>query len=117
MSAKETWERVNRKMKWEYLGTQELAEGETANKGYVYVCSMWRTPVPGGWLLLTLNRKSNDPHPIQSFYPDADHLWTGRTPPEAGYLLRAAGSGSPSAGEQLLRASEEDPSSQNLLDR
>ena len=78
-------------MKWEFLGTQSLLEAEPGKKGYTYRCSMWRTPVPGGWLIMTLNAKSNTPEPMQSFYPDPDHVWTGKQPVEANYLLRAAG--------------------------
>ena len=84
-------------MKWEFLGSQELLEAEPGEKGYTYKCSMWRTPVPGGWLLLTLNAKSNQPQPVQGFYPDPDHFWTGRTPTESNYLLRAAGDNSVAA--------------------
>lgn len=76
-------------MKWEFLGVQELRE-ESARKGHVYTISMWRTPVPGGWLVMSANTRSLDPQPIQSFYPDPDHLWTGKTPEEADYLLRAS---------------------------
>lgn len=76
-------------MKWEYLGVQELREG-SGGKGYVYAVGMWRTPVPGGWLLMSVNTRSRDPQPNQSFYPDPDHLWTGQTPEEADYLLRAS---------------------------
>lgn len=78
-------------MKWEFLDVQELREGSDSGKGHVYKLALWRTPVPGGWLLMALNTKSNDPQPIQSFYPDPEHLWTGRTPREAHFLLRAAG--------------------------
>ncbi len=94
-------------MQWEFLGTQELQESSAARKGHVYVLSMWRTPVPGGWLLMTLNSRSNDPQPVQSFYPDAQHLWTGKTPAEAGYLLRAAGAGALPAADMLLLPAEE----------
>lgn len=69
---------------------------------------MWRAPVPGGWLLMTVNSKSNDPQPMVSFYPDPEHRWIGNAPPEANYLLRPA-SGSPSTSpDELLRPSEED---------
>jgi hypothetical protein len=102
-------------MKWELLGKQELRDSDVPGKGYVYTPLMWRTPVPGGWLLMTVNSKSNDPQPTVSFYPDADHLWTGRTPPEAEYLLRPAGPDSSPSGEHLLRpASEENPEPKRL---
>lgn len=57
---------------------------------------------------MTLNSRSRDPQPVQSFYPDPDHLWTGKTPIESTYLLRAASAGSlDNSPEQLLRAAEE----------
>jgi len=93
-------------MKWEFLGVQELREGMNG-KGYVYTVGMWRTPAPGGWLLMSINTKSNNPQPTQSFYPDPDHLWTGKTPPEAAYLLRAAGADSAPSTQSLLRASDD----------
>ena len=95
-------------MQWEFLGTQELQESNsTGKKSHVYALSMWRTPVPGGWLLMTLNSRSNDPQPVQSFYPDAQHLWTGKTPVEASYLLRAAGAGALPSADMLLLPAEE----------
>lgn len=93
-------------MKWEFLGVQELREG-FAGKGHVYAMSMWRTSVPGGWLLMSVNTRSSNPQPTQSFYPDPEHRWTGKTPMEADFLLRAASpDGSPSA-HALLRASDD----------
>ena len=89
-------------MQWEFLGIQELRESHTANKGHVYALSMWRTPVQGGWLLMTINSRSNNPQPVQSFYPDPQHLWTGKTPAEANYLLRPAGAGALPAPDMLL---------------
>jgi hypothetical protein len=102
-------------MKWEFLGKQELRDSDIPGKGYTYAPALWRTPVPGGWLLMTLNSKSNDPQPMLSFYPDADHLWTGKNPPEAGYLLRPASADSAPSTEHLLRpAYEENPESKRL---
>jgi hypothetical protein len=40
-------------LQWEFLGKQEMQATEKPGKGYVYAMSMWRTPVPGGWLLIT----------------------------------------------------------------
>lgn len=95
-------------MQWEFLGVQQMQERNASGKGYVYALSMWRTPVPGGWLIMTLNSRSNSPQPTQSFYPDAQHLWTGKTPAEANYLLRPAGAGElPSADTLLLPAGGE----------
>ena len=85
-------------MRWEYIGTQELS---TPGKGYTYVTEMWRTPVPGGWLLMALNARSNSPDPVTSFYPDKEHTWKPSEPPEAQYLLRAAGAGEIEPMEQL----------------
>ena len=92
-------------MQWEFLGKQEMLDS-TAGKGYAYAPLLWRTPVPGGWLLMTLNSKSSDPQPTVSFYPDAEHLWRGNAPPESGYLLRPA-AGASGSSEQLLRAAGE----------
>ena len=93
-------------MKWEFLGVQDLREGH-ASKGYLYAVAMWRALVPGGWLLMSVNSKSSDPQPIQTFYPDPDHIWTGQTPAEAGYLLRAAGADGSMSTQDLLRAGDD----------
>ena len=93
-------------MKWEFLGTQELRESHLSNKGHVYMVSLWRTPVPGGWLVMTINNRSSDPQPTHSFYPDAEHLWPGNPPLEATYLLRPAGAGALPSDEMLLLPSE-----------
>ena len=73
-------------MQWEHIGCQEL---KTPGRGYVYLAEMWRTPVPGGWLLMSLNSKSNSPDPEISIYKDVTHLLKPNVPPEASYLLRA----------------------------
>jgi hypothetical protein len=96
-------------LQWEFLGKQEMQETEKPGKGYVYAMSMWRTPVPGGWLLMTLNSRSNDPQPIVSFYPDEDHVWKGAAPPESSYLLRPAGGGASLTSEKLLTAPDNSP--------
>jgi hypothetical protein len=91
-------------MRWEFVGKQELWESGVPGKGYAYSALMWRTPVPGGWLLMTLNGKSNDPQPVTGFYPDAEHRWNITASPEADYLLRPAGSGQALiSSEELLR--------------
>ncbi len=90
-------------MKWEFLGRQEMPESEKGKRGYTYLSLLWRSPVPGGWLLMTLNAKSSDPSPTTSFYPDPEHLWTGGTNPGADYLLRPASGGAISAPDHLLR--------------
>ncbi len=103
-------------MQWEFLGVQELRESSVPGKGYVYAPSMWRTPVPGGWLVMTLNSKSNDPQPMLSFYPDANHVWKGNAPPEASYLLRPASGGKLTASEELLRPSLDEGSEPKSLE-
>jgi hypothetical protein len=97
-------------MQWEFLGRQELRASETPGKGYVYAPFLWRAPVPGGWLLMTVNSKSNDPQPIINFYPDPDHVWQARESPEAQYLLRAAGGGASGSTENLLRPAPDESS-------
>lgn len=94
-------------MQWEFLGRQDLFDGSD-RRGYTYAASMWRTAVPGGWLVMTLNSRSSDPQPILTFYPDGEHRWNGVTPPEAEYLLRPAGAVSASA-EGLLRPAPNTP--------
>ena len=90
-------------MKWEYIGKQELREGNIPGKSYVYTTSMWRTPVPGGWIMMALNSKSNDPQPHTSFYPDPGHVWKGNTTDGADYLLRPAELGEQTPANLLLR--------------
>jgi len=104
-------------MRWEFLDVQELREASQPGKGHLYKLAMWRTPVPGGWLLVALNTKSNDPQPIQSFYPDPEHVWTGRTPPEAGYLLRGASADTSPAVTGLLTPVIEDETELKRLER
>ncbi len=94
-------------MNWEYMGTQELS---TTPRGYTYRTNMWRSPVPGGWLLMALNSRSNSPDPVISFYPDAEHEWKPGVPHEASYLLRAAGATEiePSANMRAIEAADEE---------
>lgn len=103
-------------MVWEFLGKQELVSSESPHRGHVYAPLLWRTPVPGGWLLMALNSKTNDPQPTVSFYPDADHVWVGKEPPEAAYLLRPAGAGTPTPSETLLRPAQEESSEPKRLE-
>lgn len=92
-------------LKWEFLGNQELWEGDGKGKGYAYQLRLWRTPVPGGWLLMAVNGKSSSPDPVMSFYPDPRHAWTGRSDPQAEILLRPASPGLlPTGADYLLRA-------------
>lgn len=96
-------------LKWEFLGKQQLWEGETPGKGYAYAPLVWRTPVPNGWLLMVVNSKSNDPQPTLSFYPDPDHQWNIATDPQAATLLRAASGPGFTDPSALLRASDSPP--------
>lgn len=103
-------------MQWEFLGKQELRDSATPGKGYTYQAAMWRTPVPGGWLLMTVNSKSNDPQPLVSFYPDPAHVWPGNPPPEADYLLRPASGSASASPAQLLRPASEESSEPKRLE-
>lgn len=95
-------------MQWEFLGKQALRESVQPGKGHTYAPALWRTPVPGGWLVMTINSKSSDPQPLLTFYPDADHLWKVTDDPQAAVLLRPASGGMLPAGKELLRASLEE---------
>ena len=91
-------------MKWQFLGPQELAETGLP-RGHIYRVNLWRTPVPGGWLVAALNSRSQAPEPVISFYPDPDHLWTGVHDASADMLLRpAAGAAEITPPEELVRA-------------
>ena len=104
-------------MKWEFLGVQDLPETPARGKGHTYKVSLWRSPVPGGWMIMSINNRSSDPQPLMTFYPDADHVWVGNAPAEANYLLRPASAGAiGSAPDQLLRASDADDSEPKLLE-
>src|SRR5579862_3122711 len=96
-------------MQWELVGNQELWDSGVVGKGYAYRVLLWRTPVPGGWLLMTVNQKANSPDPTVSFYPDPEHRWVGKADPQSEILLRPASSGAITDDPQrLLRASSEE---------
>jgi hypothetical protein len=44
---------------------------------------LWRTPVPGGWLVAVTNPTRSAPIKAASlaFYPDPGHKWTGHYDP------------------------------------
>jgi|SRR5579871_6106680 len=86
-------------MKWEQVGRQELWETGVPGKGYAYQVWLWRSPVPGGWLLMAVNAKSNGPDPVVSFYPDPEHRWNPTQDPQADYLLRPAQGSVPVASD------------------
>ncbi|MEP6754973.1 MAG: hypothetical protein ABJA67_05690 [Chthonomonadales bacterium] len=93
-------------MNWEYLATQALIEGD-GRRSHTYQAPMWRTPVPGGWLVMTVNARTSDPQPSVTFLPDSNHEWVGRAPAEASYLLRPAGNPQIEDTDKLLRPSDE----------
>ncbi len=99
-------------MTWEYVGQQELQSREMR---HTYILEMWRTKVPGGWLVISLNSRSTSPDPTTVFYPDPLHEWHPEAPPEAAYLLRAASSVSTISDKELLHPSIEG-SKQRLLE-
>jgi hypothetical protein len=91
-------------MQWEYIGKQELkSPGKMMWGGYIYQTQMWRTPVPGGWLLMALNSRSNSPDPVISFYPDDEHVWKPSERPQEEYLLRASVGAAIEPANELLR--------------
>ena len=90
-------------MQWQFLGKQELEDGSGARRGHTYVALMWRSRVPGGWLVMSINGRSVDPQPVIAFYPDADHEWSGEAPPGSEHLLRPAGGTTSEGGDRLLR--------------
>ncbi|MDE2126159.1 MAG: hypothetical protein KGJ62_06180 [Armatimonadetes bacterium] len=91
-------------MKWQFLGPQDLVETGLP-RAHTYRLNVWRSPVPGGWLVAALNSRSTAPQPVISFYPDPDHLWTGAHDASSDMLLRpAAGAAATSQPEELVRA-------------
>ena len=92
-------------MNWEFLETQFLTEGD-GRRAHTYQAPLWRTPVPGGWFVMTVNARTSDPQPSITFYPDPEHVWVGNAPLEANYLLRPAGNPQETASEKLLRPAE-----------
>ena len=92
-------------MDWEFLGKQDLHEMHERGKGHTYKTSLWRSPVPGGWLLMALNSRTSEPAPVISFYPDPDHQWSPIEPAESAHLLRPAAGTPKSLPVSLLRPS------------
>ena len=80
-------------MEWEELGIQELhhtGKGGLFGGDTKMAILMWRTPVPGGWLILTQTSGGTSFDTTTTFYPDPDHIWDPKSKNEASYLLRAA---------------------------
>jgi hypothetical protein len=63
---------------WEYLGEQPLPPGTVAP----WKVQTWRSPVPGGWLVLVINYTPDKSTGV-TFYPDAAHGWNGHSLPMA----------------------------------
>ncbi len=96
-------------MEWEAIGKQELkTPGRRGFGSYTYQVQMWRSPVPGGWLIMALNSRSNSPDPVTSFYPDPEHHWQITQDPVANYLLRATQASAIEDPNLLLRGSDGD---------
>jgi hypothetical protein len=70
--------------KWEFLGLQELTnpgKGGLFGGGFTSRTFMWRSKVPGGWLILFC-KSAAFPEALPQvsaslFYPDAAHEWNG----------------------------------------
>lgn len=62
---------------WEPLSIAHGAPSDPANATEFLSVSMYRTKVPGGWLLL-----GKVTHGVSvTFYPDPAHAWDGRSLP------------------------------------
>ena len=97
-------------MKWEFLGKQEFGYAVSAKKSVDYFARMWRTPVPGGWLVVTLP-ESNVTQTATCFYPDPNHQWKPSDMPEHAEslrLLRPAPSALSTPEDLLLRLPEDE---------
>lgn len=62
-------------IEWEYLGDQALPPGKIAPQHV----ETWRTPVPGGWLVLVIQKSGQISGLSTTFYPDPQHEWDGST--------------------------------------
>ncbi len=62
-------------MQWQFISTVELHDAEPGKRGHIYHAPLWRTQVPGGWLVMTVNGRSTDPQPSLTFLPDPEHQW------------------------------------------
>jgi hypothetical protein len=62
---------------WEQLSVAHGAASDPAHATEFLSISMYRTKVPGGWLLM-----ARVTHGVSvSFYPDPNHAWDGRSMP------------------------------------
>ena len=67
---------------WEYIGEQKLPHPGGGFLGdAAYVALFWRTPVPGGWLVMSkydsVKYDAGGTTTSLTFYPDPDHTWDG----------------------------------------
>lgn len=69
--------KVDPSLVWEPLSIAHGSAADPASATEFLSISMYRTKVPGGWLLM-----AKVTHGVSvSFYPDAQHAWDGRTLP------------------------------------
>ena len=69
-------------MNWEYLGEQKLPHPGGGFLGDAhYPVHLWRSKVPGGWLLMTkydaVKYDAGGTSTTLTFYPDPEHAWKG----------------------------------------
>ena len=91
------------------MGKQEFGFATSPKKSIEYYARMWRTPVPGGWLIVTLP-ESNVTQTATCFYPDPNHEWKPSDLPEHVETLRLLRPAQPTAStpaDLLLRSPEE----------
>ncbi len=60
-------------IEWEYLGQQALPPGNV----FPQHVETWRTAVPGGWLVLVIQKGAQANGLSTTFYPDPQHEWDG----------------------------------------
>ncbi len=67
---------------WEYIGEQKLPHPGGGFLGDAdYTVLIWRSKVPGGWLVMSkydsVKYDAGGTSTSITFYPDAEHLWDG----------------------------------------
>jgi hypothetical protein len=65
---------------WEFIGRMPLPPGNMKN------IDMWRTPVAGGWIIMTLRAVRDIESIATMFYPDPTHSWEVVVPSTTGHL-------------------------------
>lgn len=69
--------KVDPSLVWEPLSIAHGSSADPSNATEFLSITMYRTKVPGGWLLMT-----KVTHGVSvTFFPDASHSWDGRTLP------------------------------------